>query len=68
MRYDWREEIAANPGSEAYFTEIDRRFLSSARKYLPWRNVPFDKIIPFEELGDKDVLEIGVGQDRKSVV
>jgi SAM-dependent methyltransferase len=62
MRYDWRDEIAAAPGSEAYFIEIDRRFLSSASKYMPWRNVPFDQIIPFEELLDKDVLEIGVGQ------
>jgi len=62
MRYDWRNAILASPGSEAYFVEIDRRFLSSVRKYMPWRNVPFDKIIPFEQLRDKDVLEIGVGQ------
>ena len=62
MRYDWRDGIAAVPGTEAYFKEIDRRFLSSARKYMPWRSVPFDEVIPFDELGDKDVLEIGVGQ------
>jgi ubiquinone/menaquinone biosynthesis C-methylase UbiE len=62
MRYDWRDAISAQPGSEAYFTEIDRRFLSSVRKYMPWRNVPFEAIIPFEELRDRDVLEIGVGQ------
>src|ERR1700735_5771426 len=53
MRYDWRDEIAATWGSEAYFTEIDRRFLSSVRKYMPWRNLPFDELIPFDELGDK---------------
>ena len=29
---------------------------------MPWRNVPFEEVIPFEQLGDKDVLEIGVGQ------
>ena len=62
MRYDWRDEITAPPGTEVYFKEIDRRFLSSARKYMPWRNFPFDQVIPFERLGDKDVLEIGVGQ------
>jgi ubiquinone/menaquinone biosynthesis C-methylase UbiE len=62
MRYDWRDEIAAPPGSEAYFIEIDRRFLASARKYMPWAEVPFDEIIPFKELREQDVLEIGVGQ------
>ena len=62
MRYDWRDEISSPPGTESYFQEIDQRFLSSARKYMPWRNVPFDEVIPFEWLGDKDVLEIGVGQ------
>jgi ubiquinone/menaquinone biosynthesis C-methylase UbiE len=62
MRYDWRQPIDARQGSEAYFIEIDRRFLSSVRKYMPWRNVPFEAIIPFDELRDKDVLEIGVGQ------
>jgi ubiquinone/menaquinone biosynthesis C-methylase UbiE len=62
MRYDWRDEISAPPSTESYFREIDQRFLSSARKYTPWRNVPFDGIIPFDRLSDKDVLEIGVGQ------
>lgn len=62
MRYDWREAIAASPASPAYFTEIDRRFLSSARNYAPWRTLPFETIIPFDALRDQDVLEIGVGQ------
>jgi ubiquinone/menaquinone biosynthesis C-methylase UbiE len=61
MRYDWREGIVGSPGSRAYFNEIDRRFLSSARNYAPWRNLPFETIIPFDALRDKDVLEIGVG-------
>jgi SAM-dependent methyltransferase len=62
MRYDWREEIRQSAGSEAYFDEIDRRFLTSARAFVPWRNVPFDSVIPFDDLADKDVLEVGVGQ------
>jgi ubiquinone/menaquinone biosynthesis C-methylase UbiE len=62
MRYDWRDEITQSPGSEAYFKEIDRRFLASARVFMSWRNVPFDTVIPFDELADKDVLEVGVGQ------
>jgi ubiquinone/menaquinone biosynthesis C-methylase UbiE len=62
MRYDWRAEIDAAPGSKEYFEEIDRRFFASARKYLPWKRIPFDGLIPFASLSDKDVLEIGVGQ------
>ena len=61
MRYDWRDAIVTPPGSEAYFIEIARRFLASARKYMPWVEVPFDEIIPFKRLRDQDVLEIGVG-------
>ena len=56
MRYDWRAAITEKAGSKAYFTEIDRRFLSSAAKYAPWRDLPFDAIIPFESLREKDVL------------
>jgi ubiquinone/menaquinone biosynthesis C-methylase UbiE len=62
MRYDWREDISEIPGSKSYFVEIDRRFLCSVRKYMPWKNVPFEGLIPFNKLQDKDVLEIGVGQ------
>jgi ubiquinone/menaquinone biosynthesis C-methylase UbiE len=29
---------------------------------MPWRKLPFEKVIPFEGLRDKDVLEVGVGQ------
>jgi len=62
MRYDWREDVAATPGTLEYFREVDKRFLSAARSYMPWQTMPFDKIIPFERLRDRDVLEIGVGQ------
>jgi ubiquinone/menaquinone biosynthesis C-methylase UbiE len=62
MRYDWRDDIVFQPGTDAYFAEIDRRFLSSVGKYMPWRNLPFEQVIPFADLCAKSVLEIGVGQ------
>ena len=61
MRYDWRESLAAPVGTKAYFEEIDSRFLTSVYKYMPWNNVAFEALIPFRELRDKDVLEIGTG-------
>ncbi len=61
MRYDWRDTLNETPGSTAYFAEIDRRFLATVREFMPWAETPFDPVIPFAELGDKDVLEIGVG-------
>ena len=61
MRYDWREALTAPVGTKAYFEEIDSRFFASVHKYMPWKNVPFETLIPFDELADKDVLEIGTG-------
>ena len=62
MRYDWREEIKDEPGTAPYFKEVDARFLASVRKYMPWRELPFDALVPFRTLADKDLLEIGTGQ------
>ena len=61
MRYDWREAIAHEKHSKEYFDEIDRRFLSSVRTYMPWRERPFEQLIPYAELRSMDALEIGVG-------
>jgi SAM-dependent methyltransferase len=61
MRYDWRAELRQTPGTEAFFAEIDRRFLEAAKCFMPWRNLPFETVIPFDQLHDRDVLEIGVG-------
>lgn len=61
MSYDWREDAGAYQWTPEFFDEIDRRFLESARKFLPWKNRPFDALIPFDELPRLDVLEIGVG-------
>ncbi len=62
MRYDWRQRIPFEPNTPAYFKEIDRRFFESVHHYMPWQRQPFDNLIDFESLKNKDVLEIGVGQ------
>ena len=56
MRYDWREALHAPVGTKAYFEEIDFRFLASVYKYMPWKNVPFETLIRFNGLADRDVL------------
>jgi len=61
MRYDWRDSLTSDKATADFFGEIDKRFLSSVQKFLPCRKTPFDPLIPFETLSDKDVLEIGVG-------
>lgn len=61
MRYDWRDELESDDATKNYFAEIDQRFYSSVRQFLPWRNTPFDTLISFDKLRSQDVLEIGVG-------
>ncbi len=61
MRYDWKEGIACEEFSPEFFAEIDRRFFSLVEQYAPCKKIPFDWLIDFESLRDKDVLEIGVG-------
>ncbi len=61
MRYDWGDGITYQEFSKEFFYEIDRRFFSLVREYMPWKKIPFDPIVDFDSLNDKDVLEIGVG-------
>ena len=61
MRYDWRDHLDAQEFSAEFYGEIDRRFFADAAHYLPPITRPFDRLIPFEQLRDWDVLEIGVG-------
>lgn len=61
MRYDWNEGIGANDHSREFYEEIDRRHFFDASRYTPPRQRPFDELIPFAELKEADVLEIGVG-------
>lgn len=61
MRYDWKDPIEGEELSVGFFQEIDRRFFSNARSYMPWRKIPFSRLIDFESLARKDILEIGTG-------
>ncbi len=61
MRYDWGEGITHQEFTKEFFHEIDHRFFSLVREYMPWQKIPFDPIVDFKSLSDKDVLEIGVG-------
>jgi SAM-dependent methyltransferase len=61
MRYDFTEQVEVEEFSREFYEEIDRRFFRDARPYLPYDRVPFERLIDFDSLADKDVLEIGVG-------
>jgi SAM-dependent methyltransferase len=61
MRYDFSTRIEAPEFSKEFFKEIDDRFYSDVKTFMPWRAVPFDAVLDFDSLADKDVLEIGVG-------
>jgi ubiquinone/menaquinone biosynthesis C-methylase UbiE len=61
MRYDWNKEVGHEPFTVSFYKEIDMRFFSNAHEYMPWRKIPFDALISFDGLKQKNVLEIGVG-------
>ena len=61
MRYDFAEEVEYKEFSPEFYKEIDTRFFSVAREFLPWKKIPFDNLINFDELKDKTVLEVGTG-------
>jgi SAM-dependent methyltransferase len=61
MRYDFSSGVTAKEFSREFYNEIDARFFADARTFLPWKTIPFDSLIDFDSLNNKDVLEIGVG-------
>lgn len=61
MRYDFSEKLGIEEFSKQFYDEIDRRFFADAATMLTWRKLPFDSIIDFDSLKNKDVLEIGCG-------
>lgn len=61
MRYDFSDRIEAKEFSREFYQEIDQRFFSDVKMFMPWSKIPFDPLIDFASLRDRDVLEIGVG-------
>jgi SAM-dependent methyltransferase len=61
MRYDWGIRIPAVEFTREFYEEIDRRHFSDAAVYTPPSQRPFDELIPYGDLANCDVLEIGVG-------
>lgn len=59
MSYDWHKTIAPPEGSPGFYNEIDARFFSSSSFY--GGEQPFGRLIPFQALKGKRVLEIGCG-------
>jgi SAM-dependent methyltransferase len=60
MVYDWteRDRDVTDP---AYLTEVEERFLGESWFAQPPGAPPYSGLIPFDQLADKDVLEIGCG-------
>jgi SAM-dependent methyltransferase len=61
MRYDFSAGIAATEFSKEFYDEIDARFFSDVKTFMPWDKIPFDPLIDFASLSNRDVLEVGVG-------
>lgn len=61
MRYEWRRTAWPSQFTHEFYEDIDRRFFSAVASFLPWRHSPFEQWINSSNLGQADVLEIGVG-------
>jgi ubiquinone/menaquinone biosynthesis C-methylase UbiE len=61
MRYDFSETLQVEEFSRQFYDEIDKRFFADAETMSRSRRVPFDALIDFDSLKDKDVLEVGCG-------
>lgn len=60
MAYSWRGEVDLPKFSPGWFDAIDDRFLHESRLYST-EIEPFDRVIPFEQIEGRQVLEIGCG-------
>ena len=61
MRYDWNKAIEVAEFTQLFYEEVDRRFFASVFDFMPWKGIPFEALIDFENLRTKKVLEIGDG-------
>jgi len=59
MSYDWHGTLPFPEGSKEFFEAIDAQFFSSSPFYEG--SIPFERLIPFDSLKGKSVLEIGCG-------
>lgn len=59
MSYDWHKNVAEAEGTVEFFNEIDRRFFEASPYFKGIR--PFDRLINFDRLKGKKVLEVGCG-------
>jgi len=66
MRYDWKEAIDAREFTKEFYQEIDRRFFSRLQEFMPWKRIPFDPLVDFDALREREVLEIGVGNGSQA--
>lgn len=60
MSYDWKSPIEKKRWEQEWFDEIDTRFIAASR-YFAHDRQPFDRVIPFDAIRGKRVLEIGCG-------
>lgn len=60
MSYDWNDRVRREGYTADWFDEIDRRFVHSARLFAT-DVYPFDRLIPYDRLAGRDVLEVGCG-------
>jgi 2-polyprenyl-3-methyl-5-hydroxy-6-metoxy-1,4-benzoquinol methylase len=60
MAYDWHGEIEHERFSREWFDQIDARFIYGSRLFAT-KDQPFDRILPFDRLRGRRVLEIGCG-------
>jgi SAM-dependent methyltransferase len=66
MSYDWSQDGSSPRQPElAWFDDQDRRAIATHRHFADDKS-HFDRIIPFDQLAGKEVLEIGVGSGLHS--
>jgi len=65
MSYDWNDPVEREKKSAAWFDAIDARFAHAARLFAHDKQ-PFDRIIPFQAIKGRRVLEIGCGMGLHS--
>lgn len=61
MRYDFTDSVEDGEFTSAFYEEIDNRFFRDVATFQPYKKLPFDTVLDFDSLAEKDVLEIGVG-------